>query len=66
MLNQLASVVSGAGSGQTFMAAYRDLFGALAGFPETGGTAAAANVARIAADVSTQARELGVPACAPT
>ena len=65
MLNQLNPVVNGASSGDAFMLAYRKLYGALAGFPDSGGTAAEANVAQIAGDVSTQALELGIPACAP-
>jgi hypothetical protein len=65
MLNRLDPVVDGAGTGHAFMTAYRDLFGALAGFPDTGGTAAEANVTRIEGEVSTQALELGIPACAP-
>ena len=66
MLNQLSPVVNGPSGGDAFMVAYRNLYGALAGFPDSGGMAAQANVARIAGDVSTQALELGIPACAPS
>jgi hypothetical protein len=66
MLNQLDPVVKTTPDGVTFMLAYRNLFGALAGFPDSGGAAAEANVAQIAGDVSTQARDLGIPQCAPS
>ena len=65
MLNQLNPVVDGGSSGDAFMLAYHNLYNALAGFPDSGGTAAEAKVARIAGDVSTRALELGIPACAP-
>jgi hypothetical protein len=65
MLNELDPVVGGASNGDAFIAAYRNLHSALAGFPDSGGTAAEANVSQIAGDVSTHALELGIPACAP-
>ena len=67
MLSQLESTIthSGVQPAATFMLAYRDLYSALAGFPESGGAAAAVNVGQLVQSVSAQARALDIPACAP-
>jgi hypothetical protein len=67
MLTQLEPAITSTpqASAFTLITSYRNLITALATFPATGGDAAEQNIMQLAEGVSQQARELGIPACAP-